>query len=52
MVEKLDYEFGNVAGDSKKTWNQLIESADPEEMYSAMVLSGQLIDYICFYEED
>jgi hypothetical protein len=50
LVEKLEYEFGNVDDDKEQTWDQLIESSDPEEMYPAIVLSGHLIDYICFYE--
>jgi len=28
----------------------LIESAEPEEMFPAIILSGQLIDHICFFE--
>jgi retinal rod rhodopsin-sensitive cGMP 3',5'-cyclic phosphodiesterase subunit delta len=50
VIEEWKFDFGFVIPNSHNTWEQVIYAANPDEMYSADALSGNIIIETTFFQ--
>ena len=51
-TEFFEFKFGFVIPGSTNTWQQVMDSAEEEEMMSAEVLSGNLLVEVRFFDDE
>ena len=50
-IEEWSFDFGFVIPNSTNAWEQVIYAANPEEMLSAEILSGNIVIETIFYQD-